>query len=515
MADKNMTDPNTKAQKWKYYKNVVALSASFFLLFSAFQAVSTLQTSINAFKGLGSTSLSIIYGFFIISCLFLPELLISFLTIKWTLVLCVLMYTSFIIANFKPAWYTLFPTSALLGLAAGPLWTSQSVYITAMGKKLGQCLSRDKQSSKKRSDTSLLSPTEPSKSMNSSMNSSSNEIVDTVGVGKGTGENNGKAAAIAPFLFGIFFAFFQTGSLLGQLISSLTLKSDFVSAEDHNNSNSNHSFHCGSSFCSNQDSGGSIFKPSQRKIYTLYAVYTALSLSAVLVVSIFLDNLPRQSVKADSYDEDDSNGKGVKKRGSIWSMCFATLNQMRDPRQICLIPLSIYSGLQQGFMSADFTKAYVACYYGVGYLGFVMMVYGAVNAIVCLISGYLNKKISRWPLFLTAAIIHSFLVFPILAFSKQAFATHFYLMFVVAGLWGCFDGIYQPQINGLYSSLFQNNPEPAFANHRLWESLGFIISFGYHDALCIKFKLIFMSVMLVLATISYIVLETRVKNRVS
>ena len=36
-------------------------------------------------------------------------------------------------------------------------------------------------------------------------------------------------------------------------------------------------------------------------------------------------------------------------------LCAATLGHMRDPRQVLLIPLTVFSGLEQAFFSSDFT----------------------------------------------------------------------------------------------------------------------------------------------------------------
>ena len=37
------------------------------------------------------------------------------------------------------------------------------------------------------------------------------------------------------------------------------------------------------------------------------------------------------------------------------NLCAATLRHMRDPRQVMLIPLTVFSGLEQAFFSSDFT----------------------------------------------------------------------------------------------------------------------------------------------------------------
>jgi hypothetical protein len=50
-------------------------------------------------------------------------------------------------------------------------------------------------------------------------------------------------------------------------------------------------------------------------------------------------------------------------------------------------------------------------------------------------------------------------------------------VYVLAALWGVADAIWQTQINALYGVAFKNNEEAAFSNYRLWESMGFLLSF--------------------------------------
>ena len=53
------------------------------------------------------------------------------------------------------------------------------------------------------------------------------------------------------------------------------------------------------------------------------------------------------------------------------------------------------------------------------------------------------------------------------------------IFFLISGLWGVGDAVWQTQINGLYGTLFRRNKEAAFSNYRLWESLGFVIAYAY------------------------------------
>ena len=92
----------TKSQKRRIYKNVLLVSISFLLLFVAFESMSKLQSSINTVDNLGLWSSVVIYASLILSCLFVPSLVISKLTLKWTMVASILCYSTYIAAQFYP-----------------------------------------------------------------------------------------------------------------------------------------------------------------------------------------------------------------------------------------------------------------------------------------------------------------------------------------------------------------------------------------------------------------------------
>ena len=65
----------------------------------------------------------------------------------------------------------------------------------------------------------------------------------------------------------------------------------------------------------------------------------------------------------------------------------------------------------------------------------------------------------------------------------------------------------QTQINALYGYLFTDNSEPAFANYRLWESIGFIIAFAWSNFLVTYVKLYICLGFLTIGMILYIMVE--------
>ena len=107
--------PDEQAEKKSIIKNLLIVSSAFLLLFTAFQSLSNLQSSLNKDEGLGLASLSVIYAALIVSCMFVPPLVINKLGCKWTIAASMVCYCTYTIANFYSSWYTLIPASLLLG----------------------------------------------------------------------------------------------------------------------------------------------------------------------------------------------------------------------------------------------------------------------------------------------------------------------------------------------------------------------------------------------------------------
>lgn len=78
----------------------------------------------------GTVSLTIIYVALVVSCCFVPSLLIKKLKSKYTMALSMLAYSTYIAAQFYPSLATLAPSGILVGLAAAPLWSAKCTYLT-------------------------------------------------------------------------------------------------------------------------------------------------------------------------------------------------------------------------------------------------------------------------------------------------------------------------------------------------------------------------------------------------
>ncbi|XP_049548985.1 UNC93-like protein [Anopheles darlingi] len=449
-----------KGEKWRILKNIITVSFAFMVQFTAFQGTANLQSSINAQDSLGTVSLAVIYAALVISCIFLPTLVIRKLTVKWTLCFSMLCYAPYIASQFYPRFYTLIPAGVLLGLGAAPMWASQATYLTQLGQVYAKLTDQ---------------PVE----------------------------------AIIVRFFGFFFLAWQTAELWGNLISSLVLSSGAhgaapASFEDGLNGTSSHSSHddalsyCGANFCVVGTSDNSnLQRPPDSEIYEISAIYLSCIVGAVIIIAIFLDPLSRY---------------GERRRGSIsateisgMQLLSATFKQLKKVNQQLLILITVFIGMEQAFIGADFTQAYVSCALGIHQIGYVMICFGVVNAICSIIFGSAMKYIGRVVIIILGAIVHGGCIIYLLYWRPHP--DHQIVFFILSGLWGIGDAVWQTQINGLYGALFRRNKEAAFSNYRLWESVGFVIAYAYSTALCARMKLYLLFGVLVCGMIGYTIVE--------
>ncbi|XP_075720463.1 protein unc-93 homolog A-like [Rhinoderma darwinii] len=439
----------------RHLKNILVVSFGFLLLFTAFGGLQSLQSSLNADDGLGVASLSIIYGALIISSMFVPPIVIKKIGCKWTIVASMCCYITYSLGNFYPSWYTLIPTSVILGFGGAPLWAAKCTYLTVSGNRYAEKVGK---------------------------------------VGKD----------IVNQYFGLFFLIFQSSGVWGNLISSLI----FGQTPDigYNVSLPNYT-HCGANDCpyveENNVNSTSMKKPTTSLIYTLLGIYTGSGVLAVLLVSVFLDNI---NLKKDE-DKEDIKDK------SFWLKIMETLTHLKDKRQCLLIPLTMWSGFEQGFLAGDYTKSYVTCSLGIHFVGYVMICFAATNAICSLLFGKLSQYTGRIFLFSFAAVTNFATIIALLLWEPHP--NQFAMFFIYPALWGMADAIWQTQTNSLYGLLFDDHKEAGFANYRLWESLGFVIAYGYSTFLCVSVKLYILLVVLVLGMVLYACVEYGEHKKIS
>jgi len=451
----SMTEEEIKSEKRGILKNVLLISLAFLLLFTAFQSMSALQSSINKVCNLGSTSNAVVYAALVLSCMFLPSIVIKKFTVKWGLVMCMFCYSVYIITQFHPEFYTLIPGAIVVGIGAAPMWSAKCTYLTQVGNRYAELCRMD---------------VEP----------------------------------IIVRFFGIFFLFFQSSSIWGPLISSAVLGQSRNATINYEKDTSQ----CGVNYCPEVSNCSAQkeatkeeddnFHVSRSDLYIIATAFLVCSFLSALIVAIFVDPLTRFGESADREKKEKLSG---------CQLLVATFKHMAKPYQGLILPLTIWSGVEQGFFFSDYTAAFVSCTIGVHNVGYVFITYGVFDALCSISFGAVIRYTGRLPIFIMGALIN---ITVIIVFFQWTPSPHqAYAFFILAAMWGVADAVWQTQINALYGVLFENDEEAAFSNYRLWESTGFIISFVLQTQVCVFTKLCVLVAVLSAGMLGYLVIEAK------
>ncbi|KAK3600238.1 hypothetical protein CHS0354_030269 [Potamilus streckersoni] len=449
MSEQNDSEPtmDPPMSKRQILKNLIILSSSFLFLFTAFQSSQNLQSSLNKAEGLGTVTLSTVYAASVLSGLLLPPLIIHHLGCKWSLVLSMPCYILYMAANFYPVWGTMLPASVLLGVGAAPLWAAKCTYLTQIGTWYAKLTNTDRDD------------------------------------------------AINRF-FGVFFMMFQTSQIWGNLVSSAV----FSLRKNNTTVDETVIINCGAKYCPTEDyNNTNLDRPDLDKIYTVCGVYLASAVIGCLTVVFLLDQIALDKNKERDRKPGRHGGDSVR---MLWEI----VKHWKDSRyQKLLIPLTVYSGIEQAFFAGDFTKSFVSCTIGIWNVGYVMIAYGVTNASCSLLFGRLVHYVGHVPFFVLALIVHGGTQITLLIWKPDPEMTS--IFYILACLWGTGDAVIQTQINAFYGYLFTDKPETAFASYRIFESAGFIMSFGYSSFLCTDIKIYVCLAFLVVGMAQYAVVE--------
>ncbi|XP_071482233.1 protein unc-93 homolog A-like [Diadema antillarum] len=289
---------------------------------------------------------------------------------------------------------------------------------------------------------------------------------------------------------GVFFCFFRLAQVWGNLISSLVL---------HDTSTAVTMNHCGRDSCG---SGINIIIPKggghvpDKQVSVLLSIYIGIGLLAVPTLTFLLDRLPRMS--------NQENGDLI---SHVCDHLTSTTHLMKSPYLLRLIPIMIYNGAEQAFIVADFTQSFVSCTQGPGMVGYVMIGYGGADALASVIFGHLEKYTGRIAIFIFGGILHLALMIVFEVWNPHTSAMWNLILMSVG--WGVGDAALQTQMQSMVGVLFSDAQEPAFANLRLWQALGFALTYvlAIPHVVCVSGKLYGLMTLLTFSLVCYILEE--------
>lgn len=97
-------------------------------------------------------------------------------------------------------------------------------------------------------------------------------------------------------------------------------------------------------------------------------------------------------------------------------------------------------------------QGYIACALGVHNVGFVLITYGVLDAICSISFGALIKFTGRVPIFILGAALNLITIIVFFEWHPDPEKPH--VFFILAGMWGISDAVWQTQINGEISLNF-------------------------------------------------------------
>ncbi|XP_050381675.1 UNC93-like protein 3 isoform X2 [Argentina anserina] len=386
--------PVLLTKKSTHARDVHILSFSFLLIFLAFGAAQNLESTVDTDKGLGTTSLGIVYSSFALFSL-VASPVVRALGSKTALLLGTSGYWLFIAVHLiKQTWYIMYPISLYLGFASSIIWVEQGTYLTSAARRHAR-------------DNNLHE-------------------------GKTIGNFNGE--------FWMMFACRQEGT------------------------------------------------PGQTKF--LYTVFLC-SMTLGIILMCFLNS--KDTVEKEYQDSSRSFS------ASLISFLKSAIAPLFDVRMLFIIPLMAYTGLQQAFVWAEFTKYVVTPSLGMSGVGGAMAVYGFFDAICSLVAGRLTSGLKTISLLVSGGALLQAVVFVwlLLKFSQ---ASGLLSIVAMAALLGIGDGVFNTQISALLGMFFKRDTEGAFAQLKVWQSGAIAVIFFISPCISLETMVV---VMLTAVLIAY------------
>lgn len=368
----------------RHTRNLVALSLCITLLFIAIGSVRNLQSSINHEGGVGVISMAVTFVGYMIGSIFSSSIVQNFQP-RQCIILNLIPNLLYVAANMYPALWLMVPISFVQGVSSAIIWNAATTYITFLARGRAQ---------KKNESLTIVSGRYYGIYC---LIFQSNIII-------------GNLIASLVLMFGNTPGSSQVASNATQLNESFPISQDEILSENlvYNEGNAvpisvdelsatvpeaslnltgntlSHLSICGGKFCQHFEIGGTGFVVSEETKYTLFGIYLGCVVMSMLIAMFMLEPLsnhlflspmrPLQKVKS-----------------QLLSLAKFSVNR----NFLLLLPLCMYTTMQYGFVSAEFTKAYVTCPLGIHMVGYTMICLGVCGSVSSYLSGLLNKFTGR------------------------------------------------------------------------------------------------------------------------
>ncbi|KAM1271614.1 hypothetical protein ACFX2I_032517 [Malus domestica] len=211
------------------------------------------------------------------------------------------------------------------------------------------------------------------------------------------------------------------------------------------------------------------------------------------------------------------HGSSLNLLATLSSSSMSLIPPLFDIRMLLIIPLMAYTGLQQAFVWAEFTKFIVKPMFGVSGVGGAMAVYGAFDAICSLTAGRLTSGLKSITLIVTGgALVQAVVFIWLLLFYSPSSRLHGTMnLLIMAALLGIGDGVFNTQLSALIGIFFKHDTEGAFAQLKVWQCGGVALIFFISPYISLQAMLVLMLSVICLAYASFLFLHRRGDKSIS
>ncbi|GLT92512.1 hypothetical protein SLE2022_103460 [Rubroshorea leprosula] len=221
--------------------------------------------------------------------------------------------------------------------------------------------------------------------------------------------------------------------------------------------------------------------------------------------------------KTDSKEEKGPAVSSASFSSSVVSLSKSVITPLLDIRMLLIIPLIAYSGLQQAFVWADFTKDVVKPALGESGVGGAMAVYGAFDAICSLVAGRLTSGLTSITFIVCGGLLVQAVIFIWLllksSITSGVLGTIYPLL--MAALLGVGDGVLNTQLSALLALLFKHDTEGAFAQLKVWQSASIAVVFFLSPYISLQPMVAIMLVGISVSLLTFLFLTLKVEKAFS
>ncbi|XP_019622343.1 PREDICTED: protein unc-93 homolog A-like [Branchiostoma belcheri] len=443
----------------RLYISIWGVSLGFMLVYACHHGVLNMERILNEAKGRGHDTTSMLFGFGAASCFF-AIVPVKWIGAKWVSFLGLGFISIFTALYYMPDnQYTQSTAAVLAGVATGPVWASQGRLVTLTAIRYGR-----------------LTPT----------------------VGH-------QDTFICRFN-GIFFFLFQMAPTWENLAFSLqfVLRNDTMDVYTLRDQVGN--LTCGSrnnrydALCSWGERRNECLVPFIDSALVTFCIVSIMLFFGVVGMTTSL-LMTRKLTRS----TDDSRNQ-MKVQRYFWLIVTKVPRMWGEWRLRLLIPLIVFTGMQQTLVFIDFADSYAYCGTGSMWSGFIMASYGITSGLAALVVGYALPRVGRLGMVGTGAVLNIALLTTLLLWTPKSYlaqkpdVSHLGTPFsvpqdigaffaVVAGFGVC-DAIWQVFLNSLLGIMFYHKrTEVAFSNFRLFSIIGMSFAFWYRDSFSVLVKI--------------------------